>query len=211
MFAMASSQRKQQTAMKVFIQALHLSCIQPEGLGPTCAHAQCSFAVASGCVRDWDLVQREGAACLPLPVFPSLLVGLSSCCQPHFALRSAPSFHAVFKLWGLNILGVVLTGRAGKWEQCQFSGRVWGTTHVSLWALGFHASWTGTEPQLTKMGGNAKIQRNKVNGREMSNLGNFVPPFACFTMPFAWFCPSSAVIPIEAGGKYKYPKLHSCG
>ena len=78
--------------MKVFIQALHLSCIQPEGLGPTCAHAQCSFAVASGCVHDWKLVEREGAACLPLRVFPSLLPVLSFCCQPHVALLSAPSF-----------------------------------------------------------------------------------------------------------------------
>lgn len=51
MFAMATGQQKQQTAMKVFIQAPRLSCTQPERLGPTCAHAQGFFAVASGRVH----------------------------------------------------------------------------------------------------------------------------------------------------------------
>lgn len=50
-----------------------------EGLGPTCARAQSPFAAVSGCVHDWDFVQRKGAACLPLPSFPPLLPVLSFC------------------------------------------------------------------------------------------------------------------------------------
>ena len=104
--------------MKVLIQAQRLSCIQPERLGPTCAHAQGSFAAASGCVQDWNLVggggdlQSLALASLSLP--PGPVLSFCPFLPFPFCLLSAPSSHAVLKLRGLNGLGVALTRRTGK-------------------------------------------------------------------------------------------------
>lgn len=65
------------------------------------------------------LCAEEGSRLSPTPrLFLPFYQCLASAANPTFALLSAPSFQAVFKLRGLDVLlRVVLTWRTGKWEQ----------------------------------------------------------------------------------------------
>lgn len=163
MFAMATGQEKQQTAMKVFIQAQRLSCIQPERLGPTCAHAQCSCAAASGCVTA-ETVWERGPPGSCSPIFPSLLPVLGCCRQPPvLVLLCLP----LFTVQNLSLEAWMYWEsyrhkRLENRNSASYQGGLWGQRVGILVSIWFSCFWTGTEPNQTKMSANAKIQRSNV-------------------------------------------------
>lgn len=84
--------------------------------------------------------------------------------------------------------------------------------YTSLSASDFHIRGEGadTETKQTRMSGNIKTRRDiKYVDRQQIQL--LLYSMATPAMPFAQFCKSGAIISLETGGKYKYPKLHLGG
>lgn len=105
MFAMATGQQKQQNSNESLHSGSALKAASSQRLGPTCAHAQGSFAAARGC-SDWKSVAGGGGRLSLIPLCLPFYHCWVSAADPTFAILSAPSFHAVFKPRGLDVLGV---------------------------------------------------------------------------------------------------------